>query len=117
MNDKKYDGLVIGKRLKEQRIRLNKIVLKAGKAFPERRKSASVELIVHIKKLKDILHSLELFQNDYFIDKDNVITPVGKVGRAIDTDFAIMELKTCIGFLERVKESLDFQDCDEGNDM
>lgn len=96
-------------RMEEQRTRLKKIVLDAKKALPERRWSASMELTRQIRKLKDNLHDLELFQMDYFIDEENRITPVGKVGRAIDTDFAIMELKTCISLLDRVKESLDFQ--------
>lgn len=99
-------------RMEKQRIRLKKIVLDAKKALPHRRKSASNELFNHIDILKNILVSIECFQENYFIDKDNRITPVGKVGRAIDTDFAIMELKTCIGLLERVKESLDFRSSD-----
>lgn len=109
MSERIPDFSEVRTRLKEQKERLTKIVLDAKLAHPEQRESASHELEPILRDLSQLTKRLDLYQSAHFVDKDNVITSIGKVGRAIDVDFAIIELKTCMALLERVKESLDFQ--------
>jgi len=93
-------------RLDEQHERLKKIVVEARKAHPVERRKAFVELNPIIKRVKEIEKEIDSFQEKYFINEKNTITSLGKVGRAIDTDFAIIEIKYARGFLERVADSL-----------
>ena len=97
------------KRLREQEKRFSEIVKNLREAHPMERESAVRKLRPEISKLKSVLSRLNDLQETFFISTNNVIQPLGKVGRAVDMDFAMIYIKYALSFLERVEASLSVQ--------